>query len=183
MACCLIPLDRQLTVQHWRERFPDILLQRQFFILWIWTFMQLVAFSRFVLILMVAVRLLCMPWVVRLLFWWMHQMLSVNHQAALHNMCKAWIRPTLEYGNILYSGAALGHLQRLGNLQTRIEHTCCSTFPPLLRHCNAAIIGLVCRLLAREGQGNLHCFCPLFHRTDDTSHQSSCLHAWDPADH
>ena len=32
-------------------------------------------------------------------------------------MYKSWIRPTLEYGNILYSGAALSHLQRLDNLQ------------------------------------------------------------------
>ena len=86
---------------------------------------------------------------------------------------KCWIRPTLEYGSILYSGAALGHLQRLDNLKTRIERTCCSTFPPLLHRCNAAIIGLVCCLLAEEGRWNLHCFCPLFHGTDDTT--SPCL--------
>ena len=58
---------------------------------------------------------------------------------------------TLEYGNILYSGAAL-----------QIEHACCSTFPPLLHHRNAAIIGLVCRLLAGEGRENLHYFVHYF---------------------
>ena len=68
-------------------------------------------------------------------------------------MYKSWIRPTLEYGNILYSGAALSHLQRLDNLQAQIEHTCCSTFQPLLHRHNAAIIGFVCRLLAGEGGG------------------------------
>ena len=96
---------------------------------------------------------------------------------------KSWIRLTLEYGNILYSGAALGHLQRLDNWQTRIESTCCSTFPPLLHHRNTVIIHLVCRLLAGEGQGNLHYSCPLFCETDDTHRWSSRLHAWDPVDH
>ena len=38
-------------------------------------------------------------------------------------MYKSWIHPTLEYGNILYSGAAQSHLQRLDNLQARIERT------------------------------------------------------------
>ena len=55
-------------------------------------------------------------------------------------MHKSWIRPTLEYGNILYSGAALSHLQHLDNLQVQIEHTCCLTCQPLLHCRNAAII-------------------------------------------
>ena len=33
-------------------------------------------------------------------------------------MYKSWIRPVLEYGNILYSGVALSHLECLNNLQT-----------------------------------------------------------------
>ena len=41
---------------------------------------------------------------------------------------KSWIRPILEYGNILYSGAAATHLHRLNNLQSRIEQTCSSVF-------------------------------------------------------
>ena len=36
----------------------------------------------------------------------------------LRLMYASWIHPTLEYGNILYCGAALSHLQRLDNLQT-----------------------------------------------------------------
>ena len=42
------------------------------------------------------------------------------------DMCtiyKSWIRPTLEYGNILYSGAASTHLRRLDDLQSRIERS------------------------------------------------------------
>ena len=92
-------------------------------------------------------------------------------------MYKSWICPTLEYGNNLYSGAASNHLQRLDNLQTRIERTCCSTFPSLLHRRDAAIIGLVCRLLAGEGRGNLQSFCPMFRGTDDTRRRSSRLHA------
>ena len=65
-------------------------------------------------------------------------------------MYRSWIRPTLEYGNILYYGAAPSHVRRLDNLQTRIEHTCCSTFESLLHCHHAAIIGSVCCLLARE---------------------------------
>ena len=61
--------------------------------------------------------------------------------------------------------------------------TCCSTFLPLLHRRNAAITGLVCRLLIGEGRRNLHYFCPLFCGTDDTRCRSSCLHTWDPADH
>ena len=66
-------------------------------------------------------------------------------------MYRSWIRPTLEYGNILYSRATLGHVQHLDNLQTQIERTHCSTFQSLLHRCNAAIIGFVCHLL--DGQG------------------------------
>ena len=98
-------------------------------------------------------------------------------------MYTSWIRPTLEYGNILYCGAALSHLQCLDNLQTRTEHTCCSTFQSLLHRLNAAITGFVCRLLAGEGRKNLQTFCPTFHGTDDICRQSSRLHSWDPADH
>ena len=33
---------------------------------------------------------------------------------------KSWNRPILEYGNMLYSGAAATHLHRLNNLQSQI---------------------------------------------------------------
>ena len=101
-------------------------------------------------------------------------------------MYKSWIHPALEYGNILYAGAASTHLQRLDCLQSRIEQTCSSHFQSLLHHRNASIIGLVCRLLAGEGQGDLQNpfnYCPLFRGVENTRHQSTRLYAWDPAAH
>ena len=88
---------------------------------------------------------------------------------------KYWIRPVLEYGNILYTGAASSHLQRLDHLQNRIQQTCCSTFQLLSHRRDAAIIGLVCRLLNREGRGNLSSVL--------SCRRSSRLHTWDPAAH
>ena len=65
-------------------------------------------------------------------------------------------------------------------LQSRIKQTCCSHFQSLLHRRNASIIGLVCRLLAGEGQGNLQNYCPLFCDVDNTHRQSTRLH---PAAH
>ena len=67
-------------------------------------------------------------------------------------MYRSWIHPVLEYGNILYTGAASRHHD---HLQTRTQQTCCSTFQLLSPRCNAAIIGLICCLLDGEGRGNL----------------------------
>ena len=63
---------------------------------------------------------------------------------------KSWIRPAMEYGCVLYWGAAPTYLH-LDTLQTRIEHVSFSTFPSLYNRRSAAILGLVCRLLAGEG--------------------------------
>ena len=95
---------------------------------------------------------------------------------------RSWIHPVLEYGNILYTGAASGHLQRLDHLQNRIQQTCCSTFQSLSHRRNAAIIGLICRLLNGEGRGNLQDYCPRFCHVD-SHRQSSRLHTWDSAAH
>ena len=97
-------------------------------------------------------------------------------------MYRSWICSVLEYGNILYTGVASSHLQRLDHLQTQIQWTCCSTFQSLSHRCNAAIIGLVCRLLDGEGRGNLQDYCPRFCRVD-SRHQSGRLHTRDPAAH
>ena len=93
---------------------------------------------------------------------------------------KSWIRPTLEYGNILYSGAASTH--HLDHLQSHIEWSCSFVFQPL-SHCqNAAIMGLVCRLLAGEGRGNLQTYCPQF-CGNQTLHRSHRFSSWDHAEH
>ena len=98
-------------------------------------------------------------------------------------MYKSWICPALEYEHILYSGVASSHLQCLDTLQTWIERTCCLTFQSLLHCCNAAIMELVCHLLAGEGWGNLQDYCLQFCVICNTRHRSSCLHVWDPAAH
>ena len=71
----------------------------------------------------------------------------------------------LEYGSILYSGAALFHLNHLVRLQARIENMCGLIFPSLINHCSASILGLTCPLLAGEGQGSLQPFYPKFKST------------------
>ena len=43
---------------------------------------------------------------------------------------KSWIRPSLEYGTILYSGAAQSHLARLDSFQACVENMCGSHFHP-----------------------------------------------------
>ena len=37
---------------------------------------------------------------------------------------KSWIRPMLEYGCVLYSGAAVSHINRLNSFQSLIERIC-----------------------------------------------------------
>ena len=96
---------------------------------------------------------------------------------------KSWIRPIFEYGNILYSGAAASYLHRLDTLQSRIEQTCSSDFQPLSFRQNAAIMGLVCCLLAGEGRGNLQICCPQFCNVNQLPRRSHRLHSWDPAEH
>ena len=95
---------------------------------------------------------------------------------------KSWIRLILEYGNILYSGAANTHLCRLNNLRSHIERTFSVTFQPLLQRRHATIMGLVCRLLAGEGRGNLSTYYPQLCGTP-ILRRSHGLHTYDPAEH
>ena len=71
---------------------------------------------------------------------------------------KSWICPTLEHGSTFYSGADNAHLCHLDDLQSCIERLCSFIFQPLSHHRNAAIMGLVCRLLAGEGCENLQTY-------------------------
>ena len=95
---------------------------------------------------------------------------------------KYWIRPTLEYDSILYSGAANTHLRHLDDLQSRIEWSCSFVFQPLSHHWNAAIMGLVCWLLTGEGRGNLQTYYPQF-CGNQTLRRSHRLYSWDPAEY
>ena len=84
---------------------------------------------------------------------------------------KSWICPTLEYGSILYSGAANTYLCRLDNLQSRIERSCSFVFKPLSHHQNAAIMGLV-----------LQTYCPQF-CGNQALRRSHRLYSSNPAEH
>ena len=95
---------------------------------------------------------------------------------------KSWIRPTLGYGSVLYSGAPNTHLCRLDDLQSRIECLFSFVFQPLT-HQNAAIMGLVCHLLAGEGCGNLTDLLPTILWQSDSPYgltlRSHRLYSWD----
>ena len=60
-------------------------------------------------------------------------------------MYKSFVRSSLEYGHLLYFGAAKGYLKRLDALQSRAASICHSTFPSLesRRHALVSIIRVV----------------------------------------
>ena len=87
---------------------------------------------------------------------------SLFGSQSIATLYKSWIRPVQEYGCIVYSEAALTHLNRLDQFQARVENMCGFTFQSLTDHRNASILGLTCRLLAGEGRGNLQSFCSKF---------------------
>jgi len=66
----------------------------------------------------------------------------------------------LEYGSILYSGAASSHVNRLESFQSQIESMFGSTFSSLIDRRHASILGFTCHLLDGEGRGNFQTFCP-----------------------
>ena len=75
-------------------------------------------------------------------------------------MYKSFVCSCLEYGHLLYFGAARSHLERLDTLQHRAAGICHDTFPSLESRQHAAAVGLVCRLLDGGGRSNLQSFLP-----------------------
>jgi len=82
--------------------------------------------------------------------------ISLLDVGGLSLMYKAFIRSCLEYGHLLYYGAANTHLCGLDSLQHRAEGICSTTFSSLSSYRQAAAFGLICKLLDGEGCGNLH---------------------------
>ena len=103
-------------------------------------------------------------------------MFTVNSGNAFYN--HKYHISSLEYGAILYFGAAQSHLAHLDSFQARVENMCGVSFPPLIICRNASILGLRCRLLAGEGRGNLLTFCLKF--KSSSSRTSNRLHSYDP---
>ena len=87
---------------------------------------------------------------------------SYLDSVGLSIMYKSFVCSCLEYGHLLYFGAARGYLKRLDALQCRAASICHSTFPSLESRRHAAAIGLLCRLLDGEGRGDLQSFIPHF---------------------
>ena len=79
---------------------------------------------------------------------------------------------------MLYLGAVNSDLCRLDNLQSCIEWTCSITFQPLFQCRRAAIMGLVCCLLAGEGRQNL----PTYLCGTSIHRRSHRLYPWDLAE-
>ena len=69
---------------------------------------------------------------------------------------------SIEYGHLLYYGAANSHLRRLDSLQCHAEGICSTTFSLLSSRCQAAAFRLICKLHDGEGQGIFQSFCPRF---------------------
>ena len=82
--------------------------------------------------------------------------------AGLSVMYKYFVRSRLEYGHLLYFGAARGYLNLLDVLQCWAASVCHSNFPSLECRRHAAAIGLLCRLLDGEGHGDLQSLLPSF---------------------
>ena len=72
------------------------------------------------------------------------QLCRLSSYFGLSIMYKSFVRSCLEYGHLLYFGAARGYLKRLDALQCRAASVCDSTFlsPGASRH--AAAIGFLC---------------------------------------
>ena len=87
----------------------------------------------------------------------------------------------LKYGCVLYSGAALSHINCLNSFQSHIENMCDFSFPSLTDRRNASILGFTCHLLDGEGWVNLQTFCPTFKKSPIRS--SNRLHSFDLASH
>ena len=78
---------------------------------------------------------------------------------------KAFVRSRIEYGNIVYWGAADTHLGKLDKIQNRaksmIQGNLKNNIPSLEARRKAAAVGLTCKLLDGQGRGKLQDLKPL----------------------
>ena len=75
-------------------------------------------------------------------------------------MYKAFVRSVMEFGNLEYMSAADTHLARLDTVQRSAQRICGSIFESLEVRREAAVFGLVCKLLDGDGRGGLNEFVP-----------------------
>ena len=75
-------------------------------------------------------------------------------------MYTAFVRSGLEYGNVLYMGAAESHLLKLDRIQKSAQALGGFEVESLQSRRDAACLKLGCKLLAGQGRGSLDAFAP-----------------------
>ena len=83
--------------------------------------------------------------------------LDSNNLATMYN---AFVRSSLEYGNLHYMVAAPTHLQKLDRIQAAAERLGGFKVEPLEARRDASLIGLIFKLLDGDGRGKLNDFKP-----------------------
>jgi hypothetical protein len=75
-------------------------------------------------------------------------------------MYTAFIRSGMEYGSLLYMGAADSHLSKLDRVQLSAQKLAGFEVESLRSRRDAACLSLACKLLDGKGRGSLNDFCP-----------------------
>jgi hypothetical protein len=96
---------------------------------------------------------------------------SVLDESNLGTMFKAFVRSVMEYGNLEYMSAAHTHLAKLDTVQRTAQRICGVSFEDLEVRRDAAVFGLICKLLDGAGRGDLELFTPQL--LDRPEHRSS----------
>ena len=89
-------------------------------------------------------------------------------------MYTSFVRSGMEYGNLLYMGAAGSHLQKLDRVQQAAEALGCFTVESLQSRREAVCLSLASKLLSGNGRGSLSNYTPIVGSVVARSrHQSS----------
>ena len=91
----------------------------------------------------------------------------------LEQMYKAFVRSTIEYGNLVYMSAATSNKQKVDRVQARAEKVGGFTVESLDSRRSAALIGFVFKLLDGDGRGLLNEFIPTVVEPVSSSSRSS----------
>jgi hypothetical protein len=84
----------------------------------------------------------------------------------LETMYNAFVRSSLEYGNLHYMMAAPTHLQKLDRIQAAAERLGNFKVESLQSRRDASLIGLIFKLLDGDGRGKLDDFKPMLEQVD-----------------
>ena len=79
----------------------------------------------------------------------------------IETMYKAFVRSSIEYGNLEYMVAAPTHLQKLDRIQRAAEKLGDFKVESLESRRDASLVGLLFKLLDGDGRGKLNDFTPI----------------------